>query len=93
VTLILALLAILFAYLAYDCYQFRSSDPNDVLSASEIAKGFGQDISHLSAAERIQYAELHRRRGVGRPSQLFGLLVTLAIACAAAALAIRFGLL
>jgi hypothetical protein len=91
VTLTLVVLAIFFAYLAYDAYRLRSPDRSP--SAEEIAKGLGQDISHLSAAERIRFADWHRRRGLGRPSQMVWLFVILTIGCVAAALAIWFDLL
>jgi hypothetical protein len=87
-SLILVGLAIGFAYLAYDSYRLRPSD--EPLSASAIAKGLGQDISHLSAAERQQFEDLHRRFGVGKLSQTFWLFVILAGGCALGAVTVWF---
>ena len=77
--LILVGLAIFFAYLAYDSYRLRS--PDESTSASVLAKGLGQDISHLSAAEQRQFMHWHRRFGLGGLSQTFWLFLILAVGC------------
>ena len=86
--LILLGLGIGFSYLAYDAYRLRS--PDESISASLIAKGLGQDISHLSAAERQRFVDWHRRHGLGGLGKTFWLFVLLAAGCALGA-AIIFG--
>jgi hypothetical protein len=88
-SLILLGLAIVFIYLAYDSYRLRS--PDESVSASVIAKGLGQDISNLSAAERQRFVHWHRRYGLGGLSKTCWLFVLLAAGCALGAATIWFG--
>jgi hypothetical protein len=88
-SLILLGLAIVFSYLACDAYRLRS--PDESVSASLIAKGLGQDISHLPAAERRRFVDSHRRYGLGGLSKTFWLFVLLAAGCVTGAATIWFG--
>lgn len=86
--LILVGLAIVFMYLAYDAYRLRS--PDEMVSASLIAKGLGQDISYLSPAEQQRFLHSHRLYGLGRLSQTFWVFLILAAGCGLGAAMIWF---
>lgn len=62
-SLLFLLLAFLFAYLALDAW--RLAVPWREIPFSIIAKGIGQDVSHLSLSEQLQLKHRHRDHGLG----------------------------
>ena len=79
---LLLILTGVFAYLGYDVFKLNA--PQDAIPYSLTAKGLGQDVSHLTLAEREPLKQFNQRYGLGNLNQSVWFFGILAVGCAMA---------
>lgn len=77
---ILLILTFVFAYLTYDAFSLVAPS----LPYSEIAKGMGQDLSHMTLSEQEKINQYPNRYRLGDINQMGWVFGILAIGCALA---------
>lgn len=82
-TWVLLAAAVVFAFLAYDAA--RLSSPVKDLPYALTAKGWGEDVAHVSLAEQEKRKQYNTRRGIGDLGQSVWLFVILCSGCLAGA--------
>ncbi|MDM0078640.1 hypothetical protein QTH90_29830 [Variovorax sp. J2P1-59] len=82
-TWVLLAVAVVFAFLAYDAA--RLSSPETDVPFALTAKGWGEDVAHVSLAEQEKRKQYSRLRGIGDLNQSVWLFVILCIGCLAGA--------
>lgn len=78
----LLILTVVFAYLTYDAISLAV--PRNALQYSVIAKGMGQDLSHLPLSEQEELKRYSNRYGLGNLNHTVWLFAILTISFATA---------